>query len=77
MQKVTSLSLGLAVGTLRLRPRLTYGLRAVNIRVPTEEDYRFHDGLHYRHLWCEVGDDWLCPGCELSKYQIMRWTKPL
>ena len=47
----------------------------MSVRVPTEEDYQLHDGLHYRHLWCAAGDDWLCPGCGRTKYQIMRWTK--
>lgn len=48
---------------------------ARSIRVPTYEDYYHHDGLHYRHLWQEIGDTWTCPGCGRTKYQIMRWAK--
>ena len=48
---------------------------ARGIRVPTYEDYYHHDGLHYRHLWQEIGDTWTCPGCGRTKYQIMRWAR--
>lgn len=46
-----------------------------HVRIPTYDDYRTHDGLHYRNLWREIEDAWACPGCGRSKYQIMRWTK--
>ena len=47
----------------------------MKIRVPTEEEYRLHNGLHYHQLWRLIGDNWLCPGCGRSRYQIMKWTK--
>lgn len=47
----------------------------MDIRVPTFEQFRSHDGLHYKHLWREVGDNWNCPSCKRSKYEVMRWAK--
>lgn len=46
----------------------------MKIKVPTFEEFRSHDGLHYKNLWREVGDDWFCPSCKRSKYEIMRWA---
>lgn len=43
--------------------------------IPADEDYRLHDGLHYRHLWQETPDTWKCPSCGRTKYQVMRWAK--
>ena len=43
-------------------------------KTPTFEDYRNHTGLHYHRLWKTTGDNWICPGCGRSKFQIMRWT---
>lgn len=45
------------------------------IKIPTIEDYLNHTGLHYKKLWNEIGDDWICPACKRSKFQIMHWTK--
>ena len=47
----------------------------MKLRVPTEDEYRSHDGLHYHQLWRSIGDYWVCPGCGRNKYQIMKWTK--
>jgi hypothetical protein len=47
----------------------------MNIKVPTIEEFKSHDGLHYKNLWREVGENWFCPACKRSKYQIMRWAK--
>ena len=47
----------------------------MTVRIPSYEDFMNHDGLHYHHLWKEVGHSWSCPSCPRSKYQIMRWTK--
>lgn len=44
-------------------------------KIPSYEDYRNHTGLHYHRLWKITGDDWNCPGCGRSKFQIMRWTR--
>lgn len=47
----------------------------MKIKIPTIEDFEGHDGLHYKNLWKEVGNNWFCPSCFRSKYQIMRWAK--
>lgn len=43
--------------------------------IPTYEDYYNHTGHHYKKLWNSIGDEWNCPACGRSKYQIMKWTK--
>lgn len=48
---------------------------SMKIKVPTLEEFRSHDGLHYKNLWREVGDGWFCLSCKRSKYEIMRWAK--
>ncbi|MBS3799097.1 hypothetical protein [Pseudoalteromonas sp. BDTF-M6] len=47
----------------------------MKIKVPTLEEFLSHDGLHYKNLWREVGDSWICPSCKRSKYEVMRWAK--
>lgn len=46
-----------------------------NTKVPSIEDYQNHTGLHYKNLWKAVDDNWKCPACRRTKFQIMRWTK--
>ena len=47
----------------------------MKIIIPTYEDYQVHSGLHYHQLWTSIGDEWICPGCGRSKFQIMKWTR--
>ena len=47
----------------------------MKIKTPTYEDYLNHDGLHYHQLWNSIGNEWVCPGCGRSKFQLMRWTR--
>ncbi|WP_337080131.1 hypothetical protein [Acinetobacter pittii] len=47
----------------------------MKIKIPTYEDYYNHTGLHYKNLWKSIGDEWSCPACGRSKYQIMKWSK--
>lgn len=47
----------------------------MELKVPTIEDFKTHSGLHYKNLWKQVTDDWICPSCKRSKYQIMRWAE--
>jgi rubredoxin len=42
---------------------------------PTLEDYEGFDGAHCRVLWRSLTDDWRCPSCGRSKFEVMRWTK--
>ncbi|HCG6973264.1 TPA: hypothetical protein NJ334_004399 [Vibrio parahaemolyticus] len=46
-----------------------------DVKVPSLQDYLDHTGLHYKKLWAEVGNDWKCPACSRTKFQILRWTK--
>lgn len=46
----------------------------LNLRTPTLEDYSAFDGAHCRNLYQSLPDDWRCPGCDRSKFQILRWT---
>lgn len=47
---------------------------AMNIKVPTYEEFYNYTGLHCHKLWAEVGDAFVCPSCNRNKYQILRWT---
>lgn len=44
-------------------------------KIPTYENYYNHDGLHYKKLWKSTSEDWTCPACGRSKFQIMKWTR--
>src|SRR5688500_11011472 len=45
------------------------------MRHPTIEEYRSYNGAHCTSLWKQCGEDWRCPGCGRTKFQIMRWTR--
>jgi hypothetical protein len=45
------------------------------IKIPTSEDYRNYNGAHTHKLWVSVGDNWRCPACDRSKFEVLRWTK--
>jgi hypothetical protein len=45
--------------------------------IPTLADFEAYDGAHAAVLWRSVGPEWVCPGCDRSKFQILRWTKRL
>lgn len=47
----------------------------MEIKVPTLEEYQNHTGLHYHRLWRLVGENWICPACKRTKFEIMRWSK--
>lgn len=44
-------------------------------KVPSWEEYLAFDGEHCQNLWKTLGDDWRCPGCGRTKFEILRWTK--
>lgn len=44
------------------------------MKVPTQEEYRSYDGAHCFRLWRSLSEDWNCPACGRSKFEIMRWT---
>jgi hypothetical protein len=41
---------------------------------PTEEDYRGFNGAHCRNIYRCLPEDWRCPGCRRSKFEVLRWT---
>lgn len=43
--------------------------------VPTRDDYAAFDGAHCHQIWRTLSDEWRCPGCDRTKFEIMRWTK--
>jgi predicted Fe-S protein YdhL (DUF1289 family) len=44
-------------------------------RIPLAAEYRSYDGAHCFALWTSLADSWRCPGCNRSKFEIMRWTR--
>lgn len=44
-------------------------------KIPTQDDFRNYTGLHCHRLWAEVGDDFICPGCGRTKFQMLHWGK--
>jgi predicted Fe-S protein YdhL (DUF1289 family) len=44
-------------------------------RIPSTDEYRSYDGAHCFNLWKSLDESWRCPGCDRSKFEIMRWTK--
>lgn len=43
-------------------------------RQPTWEEYIAFDGAHCKNIYRSLANDWQCPGCVRTKYQILRWT---
>jgi len=44
-------------------------------KTPTHTEYLAYDGRSCRSLWKKTKEDWKCPGCGRSKFQILRWHK--
>lgn len=40
--------------------------------IPTKEELKSFTGAHCTHKWKYTKDDWKCPGCSRTKYQIVR-----
>jgi hypothetical protein len=45
------------------------------IKRPTRDDYLAFDGAHCHAIWRSLSDEWRCPGCDRTKFEIMRWTR--
>jgi hypothetical protein len=45
-----------------------------NLRVPTSQDFHAFDGAHCRNIYCALPENWQCPGCNRSKFEVLRWT---
>lgn len=44
-------------------------------RTPTIEDYEKYDGMHCNRLWPTLSDEWRCPCCGRTKFELLRWGK--
>jgi hypothetical protein len=44
------------------------------MRVPTLSDYAAFDGGYSRKAWTTTPDDWRCPSCSRTKFELLRWT---
>lgn len=42
---------------------------------PTQDDYLKFDGGGCHKIWQATTEDWRCPSCERSKFEILRWTR--
>ncbi|WP_432263034.1 hypothetical protein [Cupriavidus sp. TMH.W2] len=44
-------------------------------RVPTMAEFLAFRGDHCHRLYAQLPQDWCCPGCARTKFQILRWTR--
>lgn len=51
--------------------------RNLERRIPTEAEKLRFTGAHCRLIYASLGSEWHCPGCDRSKYELIRWTKLL
>lgn len=63
--------LGSGVKDLGRERALKHNLAA---RVPSQEEYLAFDGAHCRDIYASLADDWQCPACSRTKFQILRWS---
>ena len=49
-------------------------MKAREVRVPTHQEHLNFDGAHCRKLYAGLRDDWTCPGCARTRFEILRWT---
>lgn len=68
-----------AVRLCRSLRQRTFGLAVTNrknrnLKTPTPADYTAFDGAHCRTLYRSLAEDWRCPGCARSKFEILRWS---
>jgi hypothetical protein len=45
------------------------------VLTPTWQNYLAYDGLHCAKLWGQLDDTWKCPGCDRTKFQLLRWAR--
>lgn len=43
-------------------------------RIPTTEEMHAFTGAYCRRIYESLGPDWRCPGCNRTKYELIRWT---
>ena len=45
------------------------------VKIPSLDDYHSFDGGGGHKIWRETSDNWRCPVCNRTKFEILRWTK--
>jgi hypothetical protein len=43
-------------------------------RIPTVEEQHTFTGAHCRRKYAALTPNWRCPGCNRTKYELIRWT---
>jgi hypothetical protein len=46
----------------------------LNVKCPSIEEYLAFDGAHCHRIYNRLSEDWRCPGCWRTKFEILRWT---
>lgn len=46
----------------------------LNAKRPSFEEYLSFDGAHCHRIYKRLSEDWRCPGCWRTKFEILRWT---
>jgi predicted Fe-S protein YdhL (DUF1289 family) len=46
----------------------------MSVRIPTQADYDAYAGGHCAGIWRSLPEDWLCPGCNRTCFELLRWT---
>ena len=44
-----------------------------NVKKPTPVEFRCYRGGSWHNLWRNLDDNWRCPACGRSKYQLLRY----
>lgn len=45
-----------------------------NLRVPTLDEFLAFTGAHCRNIYQALPSNWRCPGCDRSRFEVLRWT---
>lgn len=62
---------GTGIKDLLREKTLKHNLEA---RQPTLDEYRAFKGAHCSNIYKRLAESWRCPGCQRTKFQILRWT---
>ena len=44
-----------------------------NVKKPTPVEFRCYGGSAWHKLWNDLDENWRCPACGRSKYQLLRY----
>lgn len=59
---------------IRDRDREFTIIRNRNRKIPTQQEYLVFDGGHCRRKYQDLCEQWRCPCCNRTKYELLRWT---